>query len=190
MASFSSSAASEEKRNCSLHNTKDSVSSEQGKYKESYSDHREKTKNNETNLIQAKYILTESASYEVSQNVNGIIKRSFYIIFEYPINHDKKEIFSICSMFTNGKYGRNPNFKRKRTHENLKSVKDRMDCTVRKNENKKISEGILSSRVLLTGSMPTRPPGAKTSLSHSLVVGTPRLPARMRIQLELSCFSA
>lgn len=91
MASFSSSAASEEKRNCSLHNTKDTVSSEQGKYKESYSDHREKTKNNETNLKQAKYILTESASYQVSQNVNGIIKRSFYIIFEYPINHDKRK---------------------------------------------------------------------------------------------------
>jgi len=38
--------------------------------------------------------------------------------------------------------------------------------------------------------MPTLAPGAKTSLSHSLVVGTPGFPARMRIQLEFSCFSA
>lgn len=37
-----------------------------------------------------------------------------------------------------------------------------------------------------TGSMPILHPGARTSLSHSLVVGTPRLPARMRIQLEFS----
>lgn len=93
-------------------------------------------------------------------------------------------------MYTNGKYERNPNFKMKRTYENSKSANDRMDCTVQKNKNEKISAGILSRRVLLTGSMPTLPPGAKTSLSHSLVVGTPRLPARMRIQLELSCFSA
>jgi len=42
----------------------------------------------------------------------------------------------------------------------------------------------------LTGSMPTLPPGANTSLSHSPVVGTPGFPARIRIQLELSCFSA
>ena len=42
----------------------------------------------------------------------------------------------------------------------------------------------------LTGSMPTLPPGAKTSLSHSLAVGTPGFPARIKIQLEFSCFSA
>ena len=65
-----------------------------------------------------------------------------------------------------------------------------MICTLKRNKNKKFGAAILRNRVLLTGSMPTLPPGAKASLSHSLGVGTPGLPARMRFQQELSCFSA
>lgn len=38
--------------------------------------------------------------------------------------------------------------------------------------------------------MPTLQPEGKTSFSHSLVVGTPKFPALMRIQLEFNCFSA
>lgn len=38
--------------------------------------------------------------------------------------------------------------------------------------------------------MPILLPGAMTPFSHSLVVGTPRFPALMRIQLEVSCCSA
>ena len=44
--------------------------------------------------------------------------------------------------------------------------------------------------IRLTGSMPTLEPGDKTSIKHSLIVGTLAVPARISIQLGPNWFSA